>query len=74
VQEASALAAISSASVENMVLGAAEGSSGSLQRRSRTAHAVDLGTYTIDEIQICRMGSWGPEGEYVSVGGIDIRP
>ncbi|KAL5482297.1 hypothetical protein ACEPAI_8891 [Sanghuangporus weigelae] len=25
---------------------------------------IDLGTHTVSEIQICRMGSWGPKGEY----------
>ncbi|OBZ71711.1 GTP-binding protein rhoA [Grifola frondosa] len=25
---------------------------------------VDFGEWNIDEIQICEMGSWGPEGEY----------
>lgn len=33
---------------------------------------VDLGAYTIDDIQVCEMGSWGPEGEYVSVGGVTL--
>ncbi|KAI5114762.1 hypothetical protein M0805_003367 [Coniferiporia weirii] len=31
---------------------------------------VDLGTYAVSEIQICKMGSWGAEGEYVCVGKI----
>ncbi|KAI0056391.1 hypothetical protein BV25DRAFT_1832272 [Artomyces pyxidatus] len=26
---------------------------------------VNLGTWDVDEIQICEMSSWGPEGEYV---------
>ncbi|KAG2123083.1 kinase A anchor protein [Suillus clintonianus] len=29
---------------------------------------VDFGTWSVDEIQICKMGSYGPEGEYVSCG------
>lgn len=33
---------------------------------------VDFGEWTVDEIQICKMGSWGPEGEYVSVGHITL--
>ncbi|KAL5519690.1 hypothetical protein ACEPAG_1350 [Sanghuangporus baumii] len=33
---------------------------------------VDLGTHAVSEIQICHMGSWGPEGEYVCVGKIDL--
>ncbi|KAH9915093.1 kinase A anchor protein, partial [Fomitopsis serialis] len=31
---------------------------------------VDLGVWGVDEIQICEMGSHGPEGEYVCVGKI----
>lgn len=31
---------------------------------------VNLGVWTIDEMQICKMGSHGPNNEYVSVGGI----
>ncbi|KAL5524199.1 hypothetical protein ACEPAF_9339 [Sanghuangporus sanghuang] len=36
---------------------------------------VDLGTHTVSEIQICRMGSWGPEGEYWKAGSelSDVR-
>ncbi|PCH40591.1 hypothetical protein WOLCODRAFT_68100 [Wolfiporia cocos MD-104 SS10] len=30
--------------------------------------SVDLGEWDVDEVQICEMGSWGPEGEYVCVG------
>ncbi|KAF9261703.1 hypothetical protein L218DRAFT_961190 [Marasmius fiardii PR-910] len=33
---------------------------------------VDMGTYSVSEIQLCIMGSHGPEGEYVSVGGISL--
>ncbi|KAG1844451.1 kinase A anchor protein [Suillus tomentosus] len=29
---------------------------------------VEFGTWSVDEIQICKMGSYGPEGEYVSCG------
>jgi activating signal cointegrator complex subunit 1 len=35
----------------------------------RTRHEplkVDLGSWAVDEVQICRMGSWGPEKEYVA--------
>ena len=39
---------------------------------SRKPVEVDLGEYTVDEIQVCKMGSWGPEGEYVSVGSITL--
>ncbi|KAI1783327.1 AKAP7 2'5' RNA ligase-like domain-containing protein [Ganoderma leucocontextum] len=28
---------------------------------------VNFGEWAVDEIQICEMGSWGPEGEYVAV-------
>ncbi|KAJ4490237.1 AKAP7 2'5' RNA ligase-like domain-containing protein [Lentinula aciculospora] len=31
---------------------------------------VALGTYTIPEIQLCAMGSYGPEDEYVSLGSV----
>ncbi|KAF5369080.1 hypothetical protein D9758_002900 [Tetrapyrgos nigripes] len=33
---------------------------------------VSLGTYSIPEIQLCIMGSHGPEDEYVSVGGVGL--
>jgi activating signal cointegrator complex subunit 1 len=36
-----------------------------------TLHA-DLGTWSVDELQICEMGSWGPEGEYVSVASVPL--
>lgn len=31
---------------------------------------VDFGTWHVDEIQICKMGSYGPEGEYETCGGL----
>ncbi|KAH9059888.1 AKAP7 2'5' RNA ligase-like domain-containing protein [Lactarius vividus] len=34
----------------------------------------DLGTWTVDELQICEMGSWAPDGAYVRVAGCDLRP
>jgi activating signal cointegrator complex subunit 1 len=34
--------------------------------------SVDFGTWDVDEVQICEMGSHGPEGEYVCVGKIDL--
>jgi len=34
--------------------------------------SVDFGVWEVDEIQICQMGSHGPEGEYVSCGGMII--
>ncbi|KZT69482.1 hypothetical protein DAEQUDRAFT_726430 [Daedalea quercina L-15889] len=33
---------------------------------------VDLGAWDVDEVQICEMGSHGPEGEYVCVGKIAL--
>ncbi|KAK7001491.1 hypothetical protein R3P38DRAFT_1796761 [Favolaschia claudopus] len=33
---------------------------------------VDFGTWAISEIQLCKMGSRGPENEYVSVASIPI--
>ncbi|KAK6996891.1 AKAP7 2'5' RNA ligase-like domain-containing protein [Favolaschia claudopus] len=33
---------------------------------------VDFGTWAISEIQLCKMGSHGPENEYVSVASIPI--
>ncbi|KAI0091983.1 AKAP7 2'5' RNA ligase-like domain-containing protein [Irpex rosettiformis] len=41
--------------------------------RGRKPIAIDLGEWRVDELQICKMGSWGPEGEYVSVGKISLR-
>lgn len=40
--------------------------------RGKKPIQVDFGEWTIDEIQVCKMGSWGPEGEYVSVGHITL--
>ncbi|KAJ3920309.1 kinase A anchor protein [Lentinula edodes] len=34
---------------------------------------VALGTYTIPEIQLCAMGSHGPEDEYVSLGSVKFN-
>lgn len=33
---------------------------------------VEFGTWSVDEIQICKMGSYGPEGEYVSCGSCSL--
>ena len=51
----------------------------SLQSGSDVVHlpgrgpiSVDFGTWDIDEVQICEMGSHGPEGEYVCVGKISL--
>lgn len=35
---------------------------------------VEFGTWSVDEIQICKMGSYGPEGEYVSCGCCLLAP
>lgn len=51
--------------VESTVDGAA--------RRGKKPIAVDLGKWVVDEVQICQMGSWGPEGEYVCVGRISLN-
>jgi len=41
-------------------------------RSTRGPVSVDFGTWDIDEVQICEMGSQGPEGEYVCVGRISL--
>ncbi|KAI0073014.1 hypothetical protein K474DRAFT_1686391 [Panus rudis PR-1116 ss-1] len=41
--------------------------------RGRAPLHVDFGDWDVDEIQICEMGSHGPEGEYVCVGKISLR-
>ena len=35
---------------------------------------VEFGTWDVSEIQICKMGSYGAEGEYVSCGGCLLAP
>ena len=40
--------------------------------RGRRPLRVDFGSWVIEEVQICEMGSWGPSGEYVSVHSINI--
>lgn len=51
----------------------------STQRGSTIAHhpprgpiSVNFGTWDINEVQICEMGSHGPEGEYVCVGKVSL--
>ncbi|KAH9913462.1 kinase A anchor protein, partial [Epithele typhae] len=34
--------------------------------------AVDFGTWEVNELQICEMGSWGPEGEYVAAARVSL--
>jgi len=36
--------------------------------RDRGPVAVDFGVWDVDDIEICEMGSYGPEGEYISCG------
>lgn len=38
----------------------------------RDSVKVEFGTWSVDEIQICKMGSYGQEGEYVSCGGCSL--
>ncbi|KAJ7849419.1 kinase A anchor protein [Mycena olivaceomarginata] len=33
---------------------------------------VDFGSWAVSEIQLCRMGSHGPENEYISVGSLPV--
>ncbi|KZT22875.1 hypothetical protein NEOLEDRAFT_1118987 [Neolentinus lepideus HHB14362 ss-1] len=42
------------------------------EKRKFDSITVDFGSWNVDEIQICEMGSHGPEDEYVSVGGITL--
>ena len=48
------------------------GASDTGRRPVRGPVNVDFGTWDIDEVQICEMGSEGPEGEYVCVGKIPL--
>lgn len=40
--------------------------------RGKTASHVEFGDWEVEEIQICEMGSWGPEGEYVCARRITL--
>ncbi|KIK68595.1 hypothetical protein GYMLUDRAFT_68446 [Collybiopsis luxurians FD-317 M1] len=53
----------------SMLQPSADGSYCLPNSRDRLAR-VALGTYDIPEIQLCAMGSHGPEDEYVSLGGV----
>ncbi|EGN97767.1 hypothetical protein SERLA73DRAFT_182510 [Serpula lacrymans var. lacrymans S7.3] len=33
---------------------------------------IEFGKWNVDEVQICEMGSYGPQGEYVSCGGCSL--
>ena len=41
-------------------------------RPAKFAVDVNMGTYDVNEVQICQMGSWGAEGEYICVGKISL--
>ena len=45
-----------------------------LVTKKRGPYRTSLGVGVANEIQICEMGSYGPEGEYVSVGGFSLVP
>jgi len=45
-----------------------------LAGKKRGPYGISLGVGVANEIQICEMGSYGPEGEYVSVGGFSLVP
>ncbi|KII90527.1 hypothetical protein PLICRDRAFT_536428 [Plicaturopsis crispa FD-325 SS-3] len=45
-----------------------------LKRLAKVPVSVDFGTWDVGEVQICAMGSYGEEGEYVSCGGIHLGP
>ncbi|KAI0738791.1 kinase A anchor protein [Daedaleopsis nitida] len=34
---------------------------------------INFGTWQVDELQICEMGSWGPEGEYVAAARCSLK-
>ncbi|KAI0738784.1 hypothetical protein C8Q80DRAFT_209346 [Daedaleopsis nitida] len=34
---------------------------------------IDFGTWEVDELQICKVGSWGPEGEYVTAARCSLN-
>ncbi|KAI0630023.1 kinase A anchor protein, partial [Trametes polyzona] len=40
---------------------------GRMDANLKGAAEVEFGEWEVDEVQICEMGSWGPEGEYVAV-------
>lgn len=37
-----------------------------------TVHTAGFGTYDIRRIELLRMGSYGPNNEYVSCGGTEL--
>ncbi|CAK5279014.1 unnamed protein product [Mycena citricolor] len=54
---------------EVFALASPEGRTANINAEARSAD-VDLGAWTASEIQLCRMGSHGPENEYFSCGSI----
>jgi activating signal cointegrator complex subunit 1 len=45
-----------------------------LQNEGRESSVdIDLGEWSVSQVQLCIMGSKGPRGEYVSCGGIPLR-
>ncbi|KAI0773467.1 AKAP7 2'5' RNA ligase-like domain-containing protein [Irpex lacteus] len=60
-------------SIERQTSAAGADSSQTTSVRGKKPIAIDLGEWEVDELQICKMGSWGPEGEYVSVGKISLK-
>ncbi|KAI0317856.1 hypothetical protein OF83DRAFT_1163714 [Amylostereum chailletii] len=70
IVESAALRAIALSPASSTTALSSEGS----QRRAKQIPPipVKLGVWDVDEIQICEMGSSGPEGEYVRVGGCSL--
>ncbi|THV04682.1 hypothetical protein K435DRAFT_850545 [Dendrothele bispora CBS 962.96] len=54
------------------ILPASKSLSPEARKESDRTIEISLGTYTVPEIQLCIMGSHGPEDEYVSVGGVSL--
>ncbi|KAF8888719.1 hypothetical protein CPB84DRAFT_1462765 [Gymnopilus junonius] len=54
----------------------AGGGAGSAGRRAVAVPSclpINLGTYQVNTIELWTMGSFGPRGEYVSCGGIELE-
>jgi len=64
---------LSSTALEGVIAGPPPGAVRGSDVHVKGPASVDLGAWDIDEIQICEMGSWGPEGEYVCVGRCALR-
>lgn len=59
-------------SVINSETGTASAGNGRERPRGKGPLEVELGDWEVNEMQICEMGSWGPEGEYVCARGIRL--